>query len=116
MRIAIDMERENFIGALANEDVRECVEFYLEQEFSQTVSLDDFLRLTKINNIIEIMDTTEFDVEESLGKLLDKYNIPYSKFVLIQEDSEIDDRDSIIEAKEIFDNLDIYSEYQGTWV
>lgn len=117
MKLVVDMEREDFINSLKYEDVKQVVEFYLEQEYSKTLSLNEFLHYSKIqsSSTIEIMDTMEFDVDTDFARLLDKYNIPYSRFVLIDEDNEIDDINSINEAKDIF-NLDIYSEYQGAWV
>ena len=116
MRIVVDLEKEDFINALEYEDIKEVIEFYLYQEYQDSVSINDFLELNKNNLVVEISDTFEFDVDESFARLLDKYNIPYSRFILIDEDNEIDDINSINDAKDIFSDLDVYSLYQSSWV
>lgn len=118
MRVVVDMEREDFINSLKYEDVKQVVEFYLEQEYNETLNLNEFLHYSKIpsSSTIEIMDTMEFDVDTDFARLLDKYNIPYSRFILIDEDTEVDDFNSIEEARYLFPTLDIYSRYQSCWV
>lgn len=116
MKIVVDMDKENFKKALEFEEIRKSVEFFISQEYSQEKTLEDFMNMFECHSVVEIMDTTEFDVDRSFARLLDKRGIFYSKFVLIDEDNIEDDRQSILDAKEVFDGLDIYSEFQKTWV
>ena len=116
MKLVVDMFRDDFVKALNNEAVKESVKFYLQQEYSYDTTIDDFLKEIRNKEVVEIMDTIEFDVDENFSRLLDRYNIPYSMFVLVDEDNEEDDVNSVLDAKEIFNDLDVYSEYQSNWV
>lgn len=115
MKLVVDIIKENFLEALKYDDVRELISFYIYQEYASNTTVADFIDIHANQSTIEIMDTIEFDVE-TLAKTLDMHNIHYSMFVIVDEDNENDDYNSIRDAKEIFSDLDIYSEYQSCWV
>ena len=116
MRLVISMFEEEFIKAIKHDDVKEVVEFYLGQEFEKVMTIDEFLKTVNFEGFADIYDSIEFDVENDLGRLLNKYGIWYSRYVVVEEDNELDDINSINEAKYLYSDLNIYSEYQSMWV
>ena len=116
MKMVVDMEKSDFEKAIAIYDVRISVKAFLDKEYSCETTIEEFLKMNGENSVIEIMDTVEYDVEKSFARLLDMYCIPYSRFILINEENAEDDKRSILDARDIFDGLDIYSVFQGEWV
>ena len=75
MRLVISMFEEEFIKAIKHDDVKEVVEFYLGQEFEKVMTINDFLKIVNFEGFADIYDSIEFDVENDLGRLLNKYGI-----------------------------------------